>query len=154
MKAQLLDTTTWILVANASIAKLYLSNNLGNDLELIKQFEHPESREKTMNLVSDYRSGRFKSRYGEGKGKFVMPTDPKEHLAELFAQDLVNELETGRLKHFYKRLVIIAPSRFQGFIRKHSNAQLSNLVVNRLEKDYTQLVDRNLLEVLSEIPRF
>ncbi len=47
---------TWIMVANASQAKLFAHHGPKRGLELIKELMHPQSREKTSNLVSD-RSG-------------------------------------------------------------------------------------------------
>ena len=44
---------TWILVANASQAKLYANAGPKKGLKLIKDMKHPESREKAADLVSD-----------------------------------------------------------------------------------------------------
>jgi hypothetical protein len=82
---------TWVMVANASQAKLFSNTGPQRGLTLIKELLHPESREKTSNLVSD-RSG---SNAGTGHGAFMQATDPKHHEAERFAQELTRELEQG-----------------------------------------------------------
>jgi protein required for attachment to host cells len=46
-------STTWILVANASQAKLYANTGPKKGLKLVKDLKHPESREKASDLVSD-----------------------------------------------------------------------------------------------------
>ena len=44
---------TWILVANASLAKLYANYGPNKGLELVKELMHPESRQKNSELVTD-----------------------------------------------------------------------------------------------------
>ena len=48
---------TWILVANASQAKLYANTGPKKGLALVKDLKHPESREKAADLVSDRPGG-------------------------------------------------------------------------------------------------
>ena len=45
--------TAWILVANASEAKVYANKGIGKGLEVIVRLSHPDSRKKTSELVSD-----------------------------------------------------------------------------------------------------
>jgi len=87
-------SVTWIMVANASQAKLFAHRGPKRGLELIKELLHPESREKTSNLVSD-RSGAYG---GPGHGAVGQPADPKHHEAERFAQEVSKELEAGRVR--------------------------------------------------------
>ena len=70
---------TWILVANASIARLYANHGPKKGLQLMKEMSHPESREKVSNLVSD-RPGHNPGS-GNGHGSFVPAADPKQHEA-------------------------------------------------------------------------
>ena len=44
---------TWILVANASLARLYANLGPKQGLRLIKELVHPESRMKNADLSSD-----------------------------------------------------------------------------------------------------
>jgi len=101
---------TWIMVANASQAKLFSNSGPHKGLTLIKELLHPESREKTSNLVSD-RSG---ANAGTGHGAFLQATDPKHHEAERFAQELTRELEEGRVRNAYDRLILVASAPFMG----------------------------------------
>ena len=45
--------TTWILVANASLAKFYANAGPNKGLALMKEIRHPESRQKNSDLVTD-----------------------------------------------------------------------------------------------------
>ena len=131
---------TWIMVANASQAKLFANHGPKKGLQFIKELVHPESREKTSNLVS-YRSG---SHTGTGHGAFVQATDPKHHEAERFAQEVTRELDEGRVNNAYDRLILVASAPFMGLV----NSRLPELVRSKLsesiDKDYTRLPVKDL----------
>lgn len=131
---------TWIMVANASQAKLFANHGPKKGLQFIKELVHPESREKTSNLVSD-RSG---SHTGSGHGAFVQATDPKHHEAERFAQEITRELDDGRINKAYDRLILVASAPFVGLV----NSRLPELVRSKLseiiDKDYTRLPVKEL----------
>ncbi|MDD5388718.1 MAG: host attachment protein [Gallionellaceae bacterium] len=131
---------TWIMVANASQAKLFANHGPKKGLQFIKELVHPESREKTSNLVSD-RSG---SHTGTGHGAFVQATDPKHHEAERFAQEVSRELDNGRINNAYDRLILVASAPFVGLV----NSRLPELVRSKLseiiDKDYTRLPVKDL----------
>lgn len=131
-------SVTWIMVANASQAKLYANNGPKKGLELLKELEHPESREKAANLVSD-RIGNF-----PGSGSYAQPTSPKEHEAERFALELTRELEDGRVKNAYEKLIVVASSHFMGLLNQRMPATLKNKVSDAIEKDYTRLPVKEL----------
>lgn len=150
-------STTWILIANSSKALLYetqkalLFNSNGHaedQLKLIDEFNHEESRKKASELVSD-RVGSYQSG-SAGHGSFVESTNPKEIEAERFARELVAELDAGRLAGRYDDLVIVANPHFQGLLYKQANEQLHRRVIRAIEKDYTQFKGRQLAEQLKE----
>ncbi len=111
-------STSWIMVANASHAKLFSNKGPNRGLELVKELEHPESREKAAELVSD-RIGNY-----AGSGSYAQPTDPKEHEAERFALEIAQELEQGRVNNAYEKLVMVTSSHFMGLL----NNRISQLV--------------------------
>jgi protein required for attachment to host cells len=135
---------TWVMVANASQARFFSSTGPKRGLQLIKELAHPESREKTSNLVSD-RSG---SRSGTGHGAFIQATDPKHHEAELFAQELTRELEYGLETKAYDRLILVASAPFVGLVNNHLPGQVRSRLSESIGKDYTRLPERDLTEQL------
>lgn len=134
--------TTWFLVANASHAKLYATTGSKKTLALIKDLDHPESRQKNAELVTD-RPGHMQSS-GNGHGARQPQTSPKEHEADRFAQELARELNHGRSTNQFERIVLVAPSAFMGLINGKIDKHTAGLVVDRLEKDYTQASDKEL----------
>ncbi|NWG87813.1 MAG: host attachment protein [Hydrogenophilaceae bacterium] len=135
-------STTWILVANASQAKLYANRGPKKGLELLKELDHPESREKGSNLVSD-RPGHIQG-HGNGHGSYVPPTDPKEHEADRFALELAREMEEGRTSNAYDRLIIAASSPFLGMLNGRLSNQVKGKLAESIEKDYTRMPVKEL----------
>lgn len=134
--------TTWILVANASVAKLYANLGPKKGLVRLKELEHPESREKGADLVSD-RPGQMHSP-GNGHRAAQPKTDPKTNEARLFAQQLAQQLNHGRTTQQYERVILVAPPSFMGMINEKLDSQTAGLVSDRFEKDYTKASDKEL----------
>lgn len=133
-------SVTWIMVANASQAKLFAHHGRKRGLELVKELAHPQSREKTSNLVSD-RSGAYG---GPGHGAVGQPADPKHHEAERFAQEVSRELEAGRVQNAYDRLILVASAPFMGLINHHLPGQVRSKLSESIDKDYTRLPVKEL----------
>lgn len=129
---------TWIMVANASHAKLFTNNGPNRGLELVKEFEHPESREKAAELVSD-RIGNY-----AGSGSYAQPTSPKEHEADRFAQQIAHELEQGRVSNAYEKLIVVTSSHFMGLLNNRISQQVKNKISESINKDYTQMPVKEL----------
>ena len=142
---------TWIMIANASEAYCYSIDNKqlvkGRiDLELLNSYTHPESRKKDGDLISD-RSGHYQS--GTlGHGSYITPTDPKEHEAVSFAKEIADILESGRIANDYQSLILISPPHFHGLLNKHINKNVSSLIREKIEKDYTKVGKKQLTEHL------
>jgi protein required for attachment to host cells len=133
----------WIVSANAAHADIYILNRKALlqgmvKLKLINTYEHPESRKKDSDLVTD-RLGNFRSSVDGGYGDFAARTDPKRHEAEVFAIQLADLLESGRVTQQYSELILITPAHFLGLLKKHLNHNIHNLVKFKIEKDYTHI---------------
>lgn len=138
--------TTWILVANASQAKLYANTGPRKGLVLLKDLSHPESREKAADLVSD-RPGQMHSP-GAGHRASQPKTDPKTNEARHFAQALARELNHGRVSNQFERLILVAPPAFMGLLNEKLDGPTANIVSDRFEKDYTKASEKTLAQHL------
>jgi len=133
-------TKTWILVANAAHASVYQTENLRtHDAQLFKELEHPDSRKKSIDLVSD-RPGHFKTDSG-ARGAFDKG-DPKGQEFENFAIELAEEIKKGKVDGLFEKLVVVAAAPFYALLQKHLP---KNIDVIHIAKDYTQysLADLN-----------
>ena len=139
--------TTWILVANSAEAKILTSENLRltKELKLLRKLEHPASRKKTSDIVSD-KPGHYQTD-GGAHGAFGK-NDPKDVEAEHFAIQLVHELKSAYDQNQYKHLVIFTPAHFYGLLEKHLNKHLSDIV--HFSKDYTRYPLERLAETVKE----
>lgn len=139
---------TWILVAGSAAARLFEQEPKSAGLKLLKEFSHEDSRKKGAELASD-RPGHNQTK-GGGHGSFVEGSDPKEYEAERFSMELANELESGRVANQYHALVLVAAPRFHGLLNKHVTDGVRTLVRKHVDKDFTQVGERDLGERLRE----
>lgn len=137
---------TWILVANASLAKLYANLGPHKGLTLVKEMIHPESRQKNSDLVTD-RAGSMAG-VGNGSGSKIPQTTPKEHEAKVFAQEIAQELYRGRAKNAFARAIVCAPPAFMGMLNGVLDSPTAQLITDRFEKDYTKASEPVLRERL------
>jgi protein required for attachment to host cells len=127
---------TWILVANASLARLYANLGPKQGLKLIKELVHPESRMKNADLSSD-KAGAFQASTS-GHGAREQQTPPKLNAARNFAQALAKELYLGRSRNEFARAILVAPPAFMGMLNATLDGPTAQMVSDRLEKDYTK----------------
>jgi protein required for attachment to host cells len=135
-------TTTWILVANASEAKIYANKGINKGLEKVAAFDHPDSRKKALELVTD-RSGHMQSA-GNGHGARQPATTPKQHEHEIFAREIAHHIEHGRTGNQYQRLIVAAEPHFRGLLNSTFSTQVHSLISESLDKDYTKATDKEL----------
>jgi protein required for attachment to host cells len=138
---------TWILVANASLARLYEHLGPNKGLKLVKELLHPESRLRNAELVTD-RPGSMAGS-GNGQGSKRPQTAPKDHEAKVFAQELAQELYQGRTKNAFGRAIVFAPPGFMGVFNTVLDHPTAQMITDRFEKDYTKSSEPQLRERLA-----
>lgn len=133
---------TWILVANASIARVYSHNGSQSKPTRIKEMKHPQSRMRNAELVTD-RAGHMQGS-GDGHGSRQPRTEAKAREAAHFARELAQEFNQARNSRQFEHIILVAPPAFMGLIGEQLDAQTAKLVTSRIEKDYTQSTDQDL----------
>lgn len=138
---------TWVVVANSSRARVFEHRAGGGELALLREFEHPESRAKGGDLVSD-RPGHTAT--DQGRRTALDPdTEPKRVAQEQFARELGHALEQGRVQNRYAGLVLVASAPFLGILRAELPDGVKRQVREAIDKDYTALAERELAAQLS-----
>lgn len=127
-----------VVVANASTAKYYETSKAGKKLDFVKEYTHPQSREKGIDLVTD-------------RSYFYNKLQPKEVEADRFAKQLADDLKHSKDIHQYEYLVMIAPPHFHGLLNKHCSNQVRLRIIHNIEKDYTKTPAKKLKSMLSEL---
>ena len=138
---------TWILVCDASRARLLRQEPNGGSFSLVEAFDHVESRLKRSELTTDDTGrkpvgpsvGKNGPRNGMGRPGVEPDTDPKEVEAEKFARELAHALEKGLNDHAYEQLIIAAPPHFLGLMKGTVSDQVAKHVDFTIDKDYTML---------------
>ena len=136
---------TLVMVTNASAARVF-SYQAHEEFSLLKEFSHPESRQKGSDLVSD-RPGNSNGKVG-GHGTFVPANNPKQIEAERFAHELAVWLDDQRKQNRCDQVMLVADPSFLGLLNKSLNNQTAQLVFKSMNKDYSQVVERDLPEML------
>ena len=67
-----------------------------------------------------------------------------EHAVEKFSKRIGDYLEKARTDHRYDQLVLVAPPKFLGLMRKEFGAEVGKLVVDELDKDLSWLNAREI----------
>jgi len=125
---------TWVLVADKSHAKLYTMSGRVGGLTLKQEWDHEASRKHEQELTSDL-PGRAFDRTGDARHAMSQPVDPKDHEAELFAHELIAEMDQGRVSNAFKHLSLVAPPEFLGLLRKQCGSALEQLVSDTVDKN-------------------
>ncbi|HEX5137738.1 MAG TPA: host attachment protein [Planctomycetota bacterium] len=135
--------TTWILVGDASRARVFSFDKDDAPWRLLEEIEHPLGRARTSDLVSD-RAGRQR----QIGPPLSQHTDPAEQESHRFAERLSHVLQKGCDEHRFTRLVLVAPPRFLGYLRETLREPVARHVVVSLDKDYTLHDEKELRRLI------
>jgi len=143
--------TTWILVADACGARLFMTFDNGKSLHLLERFSHAQSRAMEAQLVSD--------RPGSGRSSaHAMPATKEPHLAhkELeaieFARVLDDYLREAAEQKKFNSLILVAPPHFLGLLRDQLSPGVARTVSGSVGKDLVymdrQAICQHVVKVL------
>ena len=142
--------TQWIVVANASLARLYKRESPGGALQVVSTMEHPESRAKGSRLASD-RPGHEATDVSAGGNRFEPRTDPRRKEHRRFAREIAERLDDALAQGEFGSLALFASDPFLGELKD----ALSEPVRRRLQmartSDFTSLGADALEERLREL---
>lgn len=144
--------TTWIVAADSSRARVLQVADREKRLLEIHDLMNPEGRMHDRDLQTDGEP-RFSGHGGVGKPGTASTGGPAsdreaqgavEHSVQVFAKEVGRYLGQARHEHRYDELVIIAPPKFLGTLRKELDKEVQKLVVEELPKDLAWLNAREL----------
>jgi protein required for attachment to host cells len=131
---------TWIVAADSSRARFLQVAGRGKLVE-IESLLNPEGRMDDRELITDAHP-RFRGTAGPGSDR--QETSAQEHATDLFAKRVGSYLDKARTEQRYDQLVIIAPPKFLGALRKELGKEVEKLVKDELPKDLSWLNEREL----------
>jgi len=141
----------WVLICDGR--KALLTQNAGDDaapnLQVRETFEHPEL--PTRELGSD-KPGRSFSSVGDRRSA-TEPTDLHELAQEDFLKKIAATLDRNVSGHRIDNLILVAPPRAIGFLRRILSRAVRKVVHHEIERDYVRMplyeVERHLAQHLS-----
>ena len=142
--------TAWIVVSDASRAKLFSTELREDAWSLVHEFEHPEGREMSRDISPSSPPGRMQKNKGHGAQHTAMEprTTPKEGEAERFAQHLADYLEQATARRAFDYLVLVAPPHFLGVLHKALGRQAASHLRATVNKDLSMFGTAELRERL------
>jgi protein required for attachment to host cells len=139
----------WVLVSNSATAKIYLVKN-NQDLIEIEHLQHPESRLKASELVSD-RQGRGHESNTQARYAYDPTTTVKEVEYAQFAKDLSAHLNAAHVAGKFDKLYIAAGPHFLGLLREAISPGIIRVLAGEITKDITHLDPKKVREYLPEV---
>lgn len=140
----------WLVVANASRARVLEASDRGGAYAHVADLVHPESRQKGSALGGD-RPGHVPGPGpgGIGSASLDSRTDPREREHDHFARELAALLDQGIAAGRCAGLVLVASNPFLGHLKQHLGGQAQKAVLRTVAADYTALTERELAQRLA-----
>src|SRR3954471_24075395 len=138
---------TWILVADACGARLFMTFDNGKSLNLLERFSHAQSRAMEAELVSD-RSGSGRSSSHSMPSTKQAHTTHKELEAVGFAAVLNDYLLHAIQHHKFQSLILVAPPHFLGLLRAELDPTVAQLISTTVAKDLIYMDESTIREHL------
>jgi protein required for attachment to host cells len=142
--------TTWILVSDASRARLFSTELREHDWKMVEEFEHPEGRQTSSEIRPSSPPGKSQqsSAPGAHHTAFEPRTTPKEAEAERFAHLLCEHLDHAVQRAAFDHLVLVAPPHMLGVLREKLKNPVASRVRATVNKDLARLSGSELRERL------
>jgi protein required for attachment to host cells len=133
--------TTWIVAADESRARVLQVTGQRERLTEIDDLSNPEGRAQNRELQTDAEP-RFHGHAGPASDREAQ--GPVEHAVRTFAREVGRYLDKARLDRRYDELVLVAPPKFLGALRKELGKEVEKLVADELPKDLSWFNARDL----------
>ena len=140
--------TTWIVSGDASRARV-LQVTGPERLEEVQDFVNPGSRLHDREQLQDAHP-RFRGTSGPGSDR--EETSASDLEAEKFSKEIGRFLDQARVQKRYDELILIAPPRFLGMVRKELGKEVQKLVRDEIDKDLSWFDTRAIERFLKEKP--
>ena len=139
----------WILLANASHARLFSRDSPTEPLTLLSTMEHPESRLKGSQLADD-RPGHEACDNSSGGNRYEPRSDVRRKEHQRFALEIARRLEAGLTAGEFSELWLFASSPFLGEPKAQLREAVDKRVQLALDSDLTALglaeIEQRLLD--------
>lgn len=138
-------TKTWIIVAESSRARIFVTDNPRTPMDEVADIVHPEGRLRAQDPRSDRPTRVFDSK-GQGRHAVESEVKPRHQEAINFARRIADRIEDARVSGEFDELVLVAPPTFLGLLRDNLSANAMKRVVQSINKNLAQLDEAQIRE--------
>lgn len=140
--------TTWILVADEAVARILEKPRKGIELKPVEELTDPDAHARERELHSGPH-GRRAGAGGANPQATVSASDSERHQhAKLFAARVAQRLLELRREKRYDEIHIIAAPRLLGYLRNEFHSEVSDVIVDSLDKDLIHESNADLMRRL------
>lgn len=137
----------WVVVANASTARLFRGSDDGRSVVEFETLAHPAGRLAGRELVSDAPGVAFRSS-GNGWHTAGPDAELKQHELRSFATEIARRLDDARTHGDCRNVAVIAAPALLGELRARMNAPTGAMVSFTLDKNMVHAAASDLLAAL------
>lgn len=139
----------WLVVANASKARVLEAMESSNAYVHIADLVHPESRLKGEDLARD-RPGHIEGgAHGVGSSEYQPKTNARDREHDRFARELADTLNAGISSGRCAGLILVASNPFMGRLTGHLSERAHAAVIRTVASDFTAVPESELAVRLS-----
>jgi len=146
--------TTWILVADEAIARILEKPRKGSELKPVEELTDPDAHAREAEL----HNGPHGRRAGAGGGGNPQATvsagdSERHHRGQLFAARIARRLLECRREKRFDEIHVIAAPRLLGHLRNEFHKEVTDVIVDSLDKDLIHESNADLMQRLFPTPR-
>lgn len=142
-------TRKWFVIADGARARILAQEGAEGPLEPVMDREHEASREPTRNLGTE-RPGRSFERWTPARHGLESPADWHRFEKRKFVDNIAEILDDACTRYQFDHLVLVAPPRILGFLRKALAEATRQKVTAEIPKDLTNVPLHELPDRLRE----
>lgn len=139
----------WVVVADSSKARILENTGPNRSLVEVSGASFAAPRSHGRDLYSD-RSGRAFDSRGAGRHAMVHPTSPEEQGRISFIKTLATWIERPRHARAFDSLILVAPPKALGLLRKELSQQTRARIVCECDKDLTNASNEKIAITLED----
>ena len=139
----------WVVAADKVHARLFQAEHVTGPLKEVRDMVNPESRLQDRELLADDPGQTFSSGGGGPEHRYTYDeASEKEHQAQRFAAQVIDEVEKLRARGELVRLHVLAEPGFLGELRDHYSRPLQKCVASEVGKHVTRQRPEDVRELL------
>lgn len=141
----------WLVVANASRARILEEADDGRGYVHVADLVHPESQQKGVALARD-RAGHVEGTgHGLGSAEYLPRTDPRERERDHFAHEIAATLHEGVAGGRCAGLLLVCSNPFLGRLKGALSDLARKSVLRTVASDYTALTEAELAQRVGRV---